>query len=98
MTDTQAHARVWTLCLYALVLAAVTGPVVTLLTPLAHDPVPALHVMAATSCFIKPQIRSTGLASWAAHVGSHSTCTCGLAASQARTTLASYILTLSMAR
>jgi len=36
MTDTQARARVWTRCLAALVLAALTGPVVGLLTPLAH--------------------------------------------------------------
>ena len=26
MIDPQARARVWTLCLYALVLAALTGP------------------------------------------------------------------------
>jgi len=26
MIDAQAHARVWTLCLYALALAALTGP------------------------------------------------------------------------
>ncbi len=36
MTDAQARARVWTLCLYALVLAALTGPVAGLLAPLAH--------------------------------------------------------------
>jgi len=47
MTDTQARARVWTLCLYALVLGALTGPVAALLTPLAHDPSPPLHVVAA---------------------------------------------------
>ncbi len=47
MTDTQARARVWTLCLAALVLAALTGPVAALLTPLAHDPAPALHAVAA---------------------------------------------------
>ncbi len=47
MTDTQARARVWTLCLAALVLAALTGPVAALLTPLAHDPAPILHVVAA---------------------------------------------------
>ncbi len=47
MNDTQARARVWTLCLAALVLAALTGPVAALLTPLAHDPAPILHVVAA---------------------------------------------------
>jgi len=47
MTDTQARARVWTLCLAALVLAALTGPLVTLLTPLAHTSSTALHVVAA---------------------------------------------------
>jgi len=36
MTDAQARARVWTLCLAALVLAALTDPLVVLLTPLAH--------------------------------------------------------------
>ncbi len=47
MTDPQARARVWTLCLAAVVLCALTGPVVSLLTPLAHDPSPILHVVAA---------------------------------------------------
>ncbi len=47
MTDTQARARVWTLCLAALVLAALTGPLVTLLAPLAHASSPTLHVVAA---------------------------------------------------
>ncbi len=46
MTDTQARARVWTLCLAALVRAALTGPVVVL-TPLAHASAPALTVVAA---------------------------------------------------
>ena len=46
MTDTQARARVWTLCLAALVRAALTGPVVGLLTPLAHASSTALHVVA----------------------------------------------------
>jgi len=46
MTDTHARARVWTLCCYALVLAALTGPLVTLLTPLAHATAPALTVLA----------------------------------------------------
>ncbi len=31
MNDTQARARVWTLCLAALALAALTGPLVALL-------------------------------------------------------------------
>jgi len=35
MTDAQARARVWTLCLAALVLCALTSPVAALLTPLA---------------------------------------------------------------
>jgi len=47
MTDAQARARIWTLCLAALVLAALTGPVAALLTPLAQAPAPALHVVAA---------------------------------------------------
>ncbi len=47
MTDTQARARVWTLGLAALVLAALTGPLVVVLTPLAHASTPALNVMAA---------------------------------------------------
>ncbi len=47
MTDHQARARVWTLCLYALVLCALTGPVVGILTPLAHAPAPALPIVAA---------------------------------------------------
>ncbi len=47
MTDAQGRARVWTLCLYALVLAALIGPVVGLLTPLAHASAPALTILAA---------------------------------------------------
>jgi len=47
MTDAQARAHVWTLCLAALVLAALTGPLVTLLAPLVHTSAPALHVVAA---------------------------------------------------
>ena len=47
MTDAHARARVWTLCLCALVLAALTGPLVALLTPLAHASVPALTILAA---------------------------------------------------
>jgi len=47
MTDVQARAHVWTLCLTALVRAALTGPLVALLAPLAHDPAPARHVVAA---------------------------------------------------
>ncbi len=46
MTDTQARAHVWTLCLAALILCALTGPVASLLTPLAHASSPALHVVA----------------------------------------------------
>ncbi len=45
--DTQARARVWTLCFYALVLAALTGPLAVLLTPLAHASSPALTIVAA---------------------------------------------------
>ncbi len=47
MNDTQARARVWTLCLAALVLMALTGPVAALLTPLAHASAPALNIVAA---------------------------------------------------
>ncbi len=47
MTDPQARARIWTLCLAALVLAALTGPLAALLAPLAHASAPALHVVAA---------------------------------------------------
>ncbi len=47
MTDNQARAHVWTLCLCALVLCALTGPVAALLTPLAHASAPALPVVAA---------------------------------------------------
>jgi len=47
LTDPHARARVWTRCLAALVLAALTGPLVALLAPLAHDPAPARHVVAA---------------------------------------------------
>jgi len=47
MTDPHARARVWTLCLAALVLAALTGPLVALLAPLAHASAPALPILAA---------------------------------------------------
>jgi len=47
MTEAQARARVWTLCLAALALAALTGPLVGLLTPLAHASSTALTVVAA---------------------------------------------------
>ncbi len=47
MNDTHDRARVWTLCLAALVLAALTGPVAALLTPLVHASAPTLHVVAA---------------------------------------------------
>jgi hypothetical protein len=33
MNDTHARARVWTLCLAALVLCVLTGPLVVMLTP-----------------------------------------------------------------
>ncbi len=46
MNGLQARARVWTRCLYALVLAALTGPVAGLLAPLAHASSLALHVVA----------------------------------------------------
>ncbi len=47
MTDAQARAHVWTLCFCALMLAALTGPVAALLTPLIHNSSLALHVVAA---------------------------------------------------
>jgi len=47
MTDAQARARVPTLCLAALVLAALTGPLVGLLTPLAQASSIALTLVAA---------------------------------------------------
>ncbi len=47
MTDTHARARVWTLCFYALVRAALTGPLVALLTPLAHASLTALTNLVA---------------------------------------------------
>ncbi len=47
MTDAQACARVWTLCLYALVLSALIGPLAALLVPLAHASSTALHVVAS---------------------------------------------------
>ena len=47
MNDTHTRARVWTLCFYALVLAALTGPLAGLLTPLAHASSTALHIVAA---------------------------------------------------
>ncbi len=47
MTDAQARAHVWTLCLAALALAALTGPIAALLTPLAHASSTALTVVAA---------------------------------------------------
>jgi hypothetical protein len=46
MTNAQARARVWTLSLAALVLAALTGPLVVVLTPLAHASSTALNVVA----------------------------------------------------
>ncbi len=47
MTNAQARARVWTLCLATLVLCALTGPVAGLLTPLAHASSTALNIVAA---------------------------------------------------
>jgi len=47
MTDAQARARLWMLCLAALVLTALTGPLVALLTPLAHASSIALTIVAA---------------------------------------------------
>ncbi len=47
MNNAQARARVWTLCLAALVLAALTGPLVVVLTPLAQASSTALNVLAA---------------------------------------------------
>ncbi len=47
MTDAQARAHVWTLCLCALVLCALTGPVAGLLTPLAHASSSTLTILAA---------------------------------------------------
>jgi len=47
MNDTQARARVWTLCLAALVLAALTGPLAGLVAPLAHASSTALNIVAA---------------------------------------------------
>jgi len=47
MTDPQGRAHVWTLCLAAVVLGALTGPVAALLTPLAHASSPALTIVAA---------------------------------------------------
>ncbi len=44
---TDAQACVWTLCLAALVLCALTGPLVAVLTPLAPASAAALHVVAA---------------------------------------------------
>ncbi len=47
MTDADARAHVWTLCLSALVLCALTDPVVGLLTALAHASAPALPILLA---------------------------------------------------
>jgi len=47
MIDAQARAHVWTLCLAALVLCALTGPLAALLAPLIHNSSLALHVVAA---------------------------------------------------
>ncbi len=47
VTDAQARTRVWTRCLAALVLAALTGPLVVVHTHLAHASAPTLTVLAA---------------------------------------------------
>ncbi len=47
MTDAQARAHVWTLCLSALILCPLTDPVAGLLTPLAHASAPALPILVA---------------------------------------------------
>ncbi len=47
MTDAQARARIWTLCLAALTLCVLTGPLASLLTPLAHASASALNIVAA---------------------------------------------------
>jgi Na+/phosphate symporter len=47
MTDAQARAHVWTLCLAALILCAFTGPVAAVPAPLAHASSPALNIVAA---------------------------------------------------
>jgi len=72
MTDAQARARVWMLGLAALALAALTGPLVVVLTPLAHASAPALTVVAAVlaassarmwpspSCSSSPSCASSG--------------------------------------
>ncbi len=58
MTDAQARAHVWMLCLAALVLCALTGPVAALLTPLAHASALALHVVAAAlvGAYVAPAV------------------------------------------
>ncbi len=50
MTDTHARARVWTLCLAALMLAVLTGPLVALLTPLAHASAPRWPMLPRSPC------------------------------------------------
>jgi hypothetical protein len=47
VTNAQTRARVRTLCLYALVPCALTGPLVALLTPLAPASSLALTIVAA---------------------------------------------------
>ncbi len=56
--DAQARARVWTLCLAALVLAALTGPLVALLTLLAAPLVGAYVALAVL--LISPSCASSG--------------------------------------
>jgi len=52
MTDPHARARVWTLCLAALALCALTGSLVVVLTPLAQASSTALNVLAAVLALV----------------------------------------------
>src|SRR5262245_38825213 len=62
--------------------------------PTSSSRLPARR-LAATAVLSKPQMRSAGLAWWAAYLGSQSACTRGCSRSQARTTLAVWIGALS---
>jgi len=61
MTGAQARARVWTLCLAALALAALTGPLVVVLTPLAHASSTALNVLAAVLALVGASVALAAL-------------------------------------
>jgi len=61
MTDADARAHVWTLCLYALVLSDLIGPVAGLLAPLAHDSSLALHVVAAALAAVLAAVLAAAL-------------------------------------